>query len=185
MNSRLLNNIIHTGDYNNGGITEIYLLDINDFISYRFSDDRLFDSCYVEKITATSVFFQLGAVDESYFTESCNNGIYKQELTTFIRTAEARRTADLLTASFRNYLVVFRNTQGKMYCFGSDGGASLSYIQQSGKVGEVTGYQVNIYKESLYPLFELNPNGYNSIEVLGTESGSILVTENQENTIKI
>lgn len=185
MSSRLLNNIIHTGNYNNGGITEVHILDIRDFVSYRFQDDSLFDNCYVEKITASSLFSELGSVDESYFTESQNNGIYKQELTTFVRTVEANKTAGLLTASFSNYLVAFRNTQGKMYCFGSDGGASLSYVQQSGKVGEVTGYQVTLSKESIYPLFELNPDGYNSIEVLATEYGIPIITEDQESTIKV
>ncbi|NDV69279.1 ribosome-inactivating family protein [Dysgonomonas sp. 25] len=185
MNSRTIRDILHTGSYNNGGITEIWLLDIRDFVSYRFRDDGLYNSCYVEKINSRNDFIQLGAVDESYFTETQSNGLYRQELWTYVRTVEGTKSADLLAASLHNYLVVFRNTQGRTYCFGSDGGASLTFGQQSGKVGEVTGYQITLNKESAFPLFELNPDGYNTVNVLGTEAEQAVLTENGMNTIAI
>lgn len=182
---KLINDIIHTGDYNNGGINGIYLLDIRDFVSYRFRDDGLYDTCYVEKIKANAGFFELGSVDESTFTESQSNSLYKQELTTFIRTVEGVKSSDILLASVAKYLVIFRNTQGKTYCFGSDGGASLQFTQISGKVGEVTGYQITLSKESMFPLFELDPYGYDYIEVLGTENEEGIITEDDLYTIKI
>lgn len=185
MNSRTIRDILHTGSYNNGGITEISLLDIRDFISYRFLNDGLYESCYVEKINTKGGFTQLASVDESYFTETQNNGLYRQELSTYIRTVESVKSSDLLTASQNKYVVVFRNTQGKAYCFGSDGGANLTFGQQSGKVGEITGYQVTITKDSLYPLFEIDPDGYNVTNVLGTETFRVVATESEKEMLRV
>lgn len=185
MRSRIFTDILHTGSYNNGGIIEVSLLDIRDFISCRFRDDGLYDSCYVEKINARNNFIDLGVVDESYFTETQNNGLYKQELSTYVRTVEGMKSADLLRASLNKYVVVFCNTQGMAYCFGSDGGASLTFGQQSGKVGEITGYQISITKESVYPLFEVDPKGYDVTNILGTEIPLAVVTEDRKRTLRV
>lgn len=185
MNSRTIRDILHTGSYNNGGITEISLLDIRDFVSYQFRDDGLYENCYVEKINARNNFIGLSVVDESYFTETQSNGLYRQELSTYVRTVEGDKSADLLKASQNNYIVVFHNSQGKAYCFGSDGGASLTFGQQSGKVGEITGYQITLNKESIFPLFEINPNGYNQTHVLATEIRREVLTEDGRNMLRV
>lgn len=182
---RLINDIVHTGDYNNGGINKVFLLDIRDFRSYRFRNDLLYDSCYVEQINTSENFFtELEAVEESFFNESQTNGLYRQELSTFIRTIEAPKSSDLLRASAAKYLVAFRNTQGRTYCFGSDGGASVQFSQVSGKVGEVTGYQITISKESMYPLFEVDPEVFH-IKLLGTENHLFMTTEDKTNYINL
>ncbi len=185
MTCRLLKNITHTCEYNPGGIVAVYLLDIRDFFSYRFDDDGLFHSGFVSVIDSKEPFREIGTVNESAFTETCDNGVYKQQLTTFIRTLSGEKLSDLLVTASNKHLVAFRNSQGKIYCFGSDGGASLAFSQISGQVGETAGYQVTITKESVYPLFETDPERFNTVPVLGTEFPQVVKTEDSENAILI
>ena len=124
-------------------------------------------------------------MNESTFTESYENGIYNQELTTFVRTLSAEKLSNLLLAKVNRYLIVFRTSQGLMYTFGSDGGASLSHTQITGQMGEASGYQVTISKHSIYPLFEVDPTRFNVIEVIGTENKRIVTTEDNKNAILI
>lgn len=183
MSCRLIQNIKHTCDYNPGGITNIYLLDIRDFKTYRFSDDGLFDKCYVDRIDTDLGFLEIGAVNESNFVETHDNAIYKQDLSTFVRTLTGEKLSHLLLASANKHLVAFRTSQGSMYCFGSDGGASLSFTQITGQMGETSGYQITISKNSVLPLFEINPARFNSIPVLGTEDFNIATTEDGNHAI--
>lgn len=147
-----------------GGIAEILLLDIRDFLKYRFKDDANYNVCFVESIqTANDKFIHIETTSESRFSETNESGIYKQSLNTFIRSLDAEKTASLLLANTNKYIVVFRGFQGKTFCFGSDGGASVSFTQQTGKNGEIEGYSIEITKQSIYPLFETNLNNTEQI----------------------
>ncbi len=185
MTCRLLQNIKHTCDYNPGGITGIYLLDINDFAGYQFAGDIWLDTCYVEKIDSPDGFLELDTVAESTFVESHENEIFKQELNTFIHTLEGSKLSDLLIANVNKYVVTFRTSQGKMYSFGSDGGASLSFSQITGQMGEVSGYQIKLSKNSVYPLFEVNAERFNTVSVLATEDNLVLKTEDGLQALKV
>lgn len=186
MNCRLLQDIKHSCQYNPGGITDIYLIDIRDFISYRFRDDKLYSECLVDKINIKGVdYIKLDTVTESNFTETEENGIYKQTLSTFVGTLDYSKTSNLLLARTNKYVVVFGNSQGKLYTFGSDGGAAISFTQQSGQLGEVSGYSVTISKTSLYPLFEVDSDNFNKILVLGTEDNIMVSTEDGKRAILI
>lgn len=155
---RLLNNIKHTCEYNTGGISDILLLDIRDYDSFRFREDNLFDTCYVEAIRVSSSmkYMHLDVIDSSNFTENEQNGIYSQKLTTFIRGLDSVKTSDLLLAKSNKYLVIFTTTEGRSFVFGSDGGCSISSTQQTGQQGESDGYSLTITKQSVYPLFEFD-----------------------------
>ncbi len=185
MTCRLLQNIKHSCEYNGGGITDVYLLDIRDFECYRFAEDVLFSNCYVNLIHASEPFWEIGAVSESSFSETQENGLYKQQLTTFIHTIEGEKSSNLLLASANKYVVAYRNSQGRMYSFGSDGGASLSFTQVSGAMGETAGYQVILSKNSVYPLFEIDASKFSGALVLGTEAEEVIVTEINENAVLI
>lgn len=185
MTCRLLKNIKHTCEYNPGGITNVYLLDIRDFRSYHFTDEGLFDKCYVERIETPEPFWEIGAVNESTFTETQESSVYKQQLTTFVHTLSADKLSSLLLASANKYLVAFRTSQELMYCFGSDGGASLSYSQITGQMGEASGYQITISKNSVFPLFEIDASRFNTIPVLGTENKRVVMTEDTKNSVLI
>lgn len=156
MSCFLTRNIKHTCEYNAGGIASIFLLDIRDFISYVFKDDKLFSECFIEKIKIKSEYVELSSVNESNFTETQDNGIFKQELTTFVRSLQAEKLSSLLIAGNNKHLVIFKTTQGRAFTFGSDGGASLSFTQTTGQIGEVSGYNITLSKTSIYPLFEID-----------------------------
>lgn len=161
MSCRLVQNIKHTDEYNAGGIKAIYLLDIEDFVAYRFRDDELYTSCFAEQIVAVSEYIELGAADGSSFTESYENGIFKQELTTFVRSLDAGKLSSLLSASVNKYLVTYTTMQGRAFSFGTEGGASLSFTQVTGKAGEGSGYNITLFKNSIYPLFEVSVDEIN------------------------
>lgn len=156
MGCKLTQNIKHNCEYNPGGISEVYLLDIKDFEGYFFKDDGLYDSCHVERIMRKGEFIQLDVVNESGFTEKQEGGIFKQELQTFVRSMQSRKTAQLLLATSNRYLVLYKLYDDRWFTFGQDGGASVSFTQQSGQVGEASGYQLTISKSSIYPQFELD-----------------------------
>lgn len=159
MTCRLTKNIKHSCEYSPGGIKEILLLDIRDFGGYRFKDDNLYNECYVESIGMRSEeYIHLDVVNESNFTETKANNSYKQELTTFVRNLEGQKTADLLLANSNKYLVLFKTYNNRVFAFGSDGGAALNFTQVTGQLGESSGYNITLQKESVYPLFEVAVN---------------------------
>ncbi|WP_165022190.1 hypothetical protein [Dysgonomonas sp. ZJ279] len=162
MSYRLVQNIKHTDAYNSGGITSLHLLDIKGFEHYIYKDDKQFDECFVDSIVVSLPYSRLDTVHESNFAETHENGVYKQTLTTFVRTLEGTKLSNILLASVNKYLVVFKTSQGKGYTFGSDGGASLSFTQQTGQLGEAAGYTITIGKNSVYPLFEIDADKFDS-----------------------
>lgn len=187
MSCRLIQNIRHTSEYNPGGIREIYLLDIRDFIAYNFTNDSLYDSCDVDLVVMPLDvdYIELDVVSESNFTESNDNGLFKQQLTTFVGTPEHTKTSDALLASINKYVVFFRTAQGKVYSFGSDGGASFSFTQATGQTGEASGYNITLSKNSIYPLFEVDAYKFNKTLVLGTENRIVVSTEDERYAILI
>lgn len=186
MGCKLIQNINHSCEYNPGGITEIYLLDIDDFVTYEFEGDSLYDGCMVDSVRIKNVdYLRLDTVSESNFTETQDSGIFKQTLSTFVGTPEASKTSGLLLSTGRKYLVVYKTSQGKFYSFGSDGGATIAFSQQTGQQGEASGYSIAITKNSIYPLFEVNARKFNKMLVLGTHLGVMVPTEDNEKAILI
>lgn len=179
MSCRLVQNIKHTTAYNAGGIKKIYLLDVKDFVAYRFQDDVLFGSCMVDSIEKIDSFIELDAVSESNFTESCTDGIYKQELTSYIRGIEGMKTGHLLKAAVNKYIVVFETYGSHLYTFGLDGGVAVTFTQQAGQLGNASGYGVTISKNSIYPLLEVNASRFSprlQLGILGTENSRYFIT---------
>jgi hypothetical protein len=162
-------------------------LDIRDFIAYYFKSDSLYDSCFVDRILKDDdiPYILISEVSETNFTETNDSGLYRQQLTTFVGTLESVKTAGLLLASAGRYLVAFRNMQGNVYVFGSDGGAALSFTQVSGQLGETAGYTITLTKDSIYPLFEVDAEKFDKTQVLGTEDKRIVLTENRKYAILI
>lgn len=187
MACRLIQNIRHTCDYNPGGITELYLLPVEDFITYYFRHDSTYESCDIDRVFVAKdkEYIRLDVFSGSNYTESHDNGLYKQQLTTFIRTLEHTKTSDALLANKSRYVVFFRTAQGKVYSFGSDGGAAFSFTQVTGQAGESSGYNITLDKNSVYPLFEVDAHKFNKTLVLGTENNIVVSTENEKNAILI
>lgn len=179
MTCRLFQDIKHSCEYNHGGISKIWLLDISDFQKYKFTGDANFDSSFVDFIYKYGDYIELDIVNGSNFTESFNDGIYIQQLTTFINVIDYNKTSSLLLAKNNKYLVVFFSNNN-IYTFGSDGGASVSFNQQTGQLGEAQGYSITISKDSILPLLQVNKEAFTKIIVLGTEDNKIIVTEDNQ-----
>lgn len=160
MNCKLFKDIKATCLYNPGGISAVYLLDIRDFMTYRFKEDNLYEKAYVEAVYRDfdAQYLSLESVDESNFTEEKSKGVYTQTLSTFVHTLDAEKLERLLLAESNRYLVVFRTLQDTWFTFGSDGGAEIKFTQITGQVGETNGYAVTVSMESDYPLFEAVPD---------------------------
>lgn len=186
MKCRLLSDIKHKCEYNSGGVSQLLLLDIDDFKTYRFLDDGLYDTCYIERIRVKRTgYIEFDIENETNFTEKNENGIYIQSLSTYIRGLDAEKTSQLLLATKHTYLVVFVTNTGRIFSFGSDGGASVSFSQATGKIGEVEGYTITIEKKSIYPLFEADTNAL-KVYLLGTEDKANFITsEDLENLFEI
>ncbi len=178
MNKNIITGIEkHTG-YNTGGISNIFLLDIRSFIAYRFTDDMLFDECFVESVRISDYnYMEVETIESSKFQESMDNGIYKQQLTTFVRKLGATKTSNLLKTNATKYLVMFKTYENKYFCFGSDGGATVSFSQISGEIGGSSGYNLTITKSSVYPLFQINFNNRIIESLLTTENNQLITTE--------
>lgn len=174
---KLTRGIDNLTEYNLGGISHIWLLNIDDFISYKFKDDSLYNSNYVDAIHKKNIFFEL----EANMKEFVGNGIYKQEINTFIRTLSNDLVTWLRYAVHGRYIVVFRTMNNKHFTFGSDGGAKLSYSGQTGQTGESNGISIKLEKNSIYPIFEINANAV-STAILGSEILSGIIAEESDIT---
>jgi hypothetical protein len=154
MDYKLTSDMKPASGYNVGGVSRIWLSDIEDFASYQFEENDSGCRRMVTSVSASSPFIELGIMAEANFTEDCVDNIFRQKLSAFIEPLSAEMSAKLLIATGNKYLVLFRSPQGKFFTFGSDGGASLSFTQQTGAGNESSGYAVTIVKNSIYPLFE-------------------------------
>lgn len=178
MNKNIITGIEKYTGYNTGGISNIFLLDIRSFIAYRFTNDMLFDECFVESVRISDYnYMEVETIESSKFQESMDNGIYKQQLTTFVRKLGAAKTSNLLKTNTTKYLVMFKTYENKYFCFGSDGGATVSFSQISGEIGGSSGYNLTINKSSVYPLFQINFNNRIIESLLTTENNQLITTE--------
>lgn len=178
---KLTNGIDNLPEYNLGGISNIWLLNIDDFTAYLFRDDSLYNSGYVEDVYRSAPFFDLGCVNEASLKESFGNAIYKQELNTFVRTLNEDTLSWFQHAMYGRYLVIFRTMNDRYFTFGSDGGAKLSYSGQTGQTGETSGIAIKLEKNSIYPMFEVHADAIKT-KILCSESLFYITTENSDST---
>ena len=152
----------------------------DDFGGYQFDGDGLYDRCLVLRVGKKEQLIALDSVSESSFNETNADGVYKQELTSYLRGMEAATTAQLLHVAAGRFVVFFETHHNRAYTFGSDGGAKLTFGQQNGQLGNASGYSVAISKSSVYPLFEVDWEHYQEMLrtlVLATEDGHHVLTE--------
>jgi len=148
-----LQNIIPACGYTVEGISEIKLLDFEDFIAFEFDGDNLYDSCLVTGIVRTNDFTQIEAPDlVAKYTGPVNNGVYAHGLETFVNELSAQTISNLHLATKRRQLVLFKTNAGKYFIFGYEAGAIVTY---TGQTAEAIGSLVTIQGASIYPLFEV------------------------------
>ncbi|PXV69243.1 hypothetical protein CLV62_101512 [Dysgonomonas alginatilytica] len=178
---KLTRGIDNLTEYNLGGISHIWLLNIDDFIAYQFRDDSLYNSGYVDAVYKSAPFFDLGCVDETNLKETFGNGVYKQELSTFVHTLNEDTLNWVQHAMHGKYLIIFRTISDRYFTFGSDGGAKLSYSGQTGQTGEINGVTIKLEKNSIYPIFEVHSNAV-STSLLVSQFLSCITTEESDIT---
>jgi hypothetical protein len=155
MDYKLISDIKPAPGYRVGGISHIWLLDIADFVSYKFEENNPDLRRMITAIVASSPFIELATMSGSSFTEDCADNVFRQKLSASVEPLSVEISSKLLVASRNKYLILFCSRQGQFFTFGSDGGASLSFTQQTGSENEASGgYTVTIIKNSIYPLFE-------------------------------
>lgn len=130
------------------GITDIRLLDFEDFEGFVFRNDDLYSKCYVAAILHKGHYVNLDTPETAKYTTT---GGYTHTLETFIGDLSAELLEQLHLATKRRYIVTFRGGNGRYFVFGYEAGAKLSYVNQT---AEGLGTVVTISANSIYPLFE-------------------------------
>lgn len=149
--------------YNLGGISTIFLLDIDYFFGLEFDDDRLYDQVLVSQIFRDIPFITLDVVDEAEFKETYTNGVFKHELKSFVRAINHQTTRLLEKVKTKRFVVVFKTYQGRYHLWGSEGGVKLSYSLQTGISSDVNGMSISLDKNSTLPLLEVKQSAMQTI----------------------
>lgn len=134
--------------YQTEGITDIRLLDFDDFRGFVFREGSLYNNCYVETVLLDGNFVSLNTPETAKYSSAGN---YVHTLETFIGDLSAELLEQLHLATKRRYIVTFRGGNGRYFVFGYEAGAKVSYVNQT---AEGLGAVVTITANSSYPLFE-------------------------------
>lgn len=154
-----IKNIKPPCDYRIDGITDIRLLDTDDFDGFNFDGDDLYNNCLVTAVLRSGDFSELETPDTAKYTSSLQNGLYSHTVETFIGELSADTLANLHLATKRRYVAFFRMKSGRYFCFGYDAGATVTYANQT---SDGTGALVTLSASSIYPLFEVSGEANNT-----------------------
>lgn len=136
------------------GITEVILLDFDDFKGFKFEGDDLYNNCLVVGIIRVGNFTDVPAPETAKYSSAINNKIYAHSVETFSNELSAYQSANLHLALQRRYIVVFKTKVGRYYTFGYEAGAVVTYSNQT---ADAIGALITISAPSIYPLFEVSP----------------------------
>ena len=151
-----IGNKIKSCSYTPQGISKIWLLDYDDFVSLKFRDDGLYNNNLVTNIYHSGNYIELEASEGSKYTTNRQNGLYTHTLDTFIEDFDFSNIADYdLASKSRKYLVVFLTRTNKYLMFGYKPGATFSYTSQT---EEATGSLIQLSVTTTYPIFEVDAN---------------------------
>lgn len=149
-----IGNKIKSCDYAPQGISKIWLLDYDDFVSLKFRDDGLYNKNLVTNIYHNNSFIELEASEGSKYATNRQNGRYTHTLDTFIENFDFRDISDYdLASKSRKYLVVFLTRTNKYLMFGYKPGATFSYTSQT---EGATGSLIQLSVTTTYPIFEVD-----------------------------
>lgn len=165
-----IGNKIKSCDYTPRGISNIWLLDYDDFVSLKFRDDGLYNNNLVTNIYHNNSFVELEASEGSKYTTNRQNGRYTHTLDTFIENFDFNDIADFdLASKSRKYLVVFLTRTNKYLMFGYKPGATFSYTSQT---EEAMGSLIQLSVTTTHPIFEVDANAITDPTHLATYAPS-------------
>jgi hypothetical protein len=147
-----IQNIVPACGYQPQGITDIRLIDTEDFIGFVF-ENLLYDSCYVTDILYSGNAVTIASPDSAFYESERVGRLTSHSMETFVSELSAEVERQLMLATKRRYLVVFRLQNGKWFTFGYEAGAVVTYRNRTdGGAGSA----VRITATSAYPLFEVS-----------------------------
>lgn len=152
--------------YNLEGISDVYVIDTDDFQAFKFDGDDLYKDCKVIQIAKIGDFTTLPAPVSAKYTSSLQNGYYTHTLETFITSLSGDILANQHLATKRRYIVIFRTNNGNYFTFGYTNGATYSYANQT---TESTGTLITLTGVTPYPLFEVTAEAMTDTAPLGFE----------------
>lgn len=146
-----IGNIVPDCGYRTDGISNIWLLDFEDFVGLGFRGEETYACGRVENIQRGGEFTSLESTDTAKYTSTLQKGVYTHTLESFIGDLSADILSELHLATKRRYVVLFRSKSGRHFIFGYGSGATVNYSSQT---SDGFGALVTITSKSRYPLFE-------------------------------
>jgi len=152
MNCRI-QNIVPACRYSAEGISDILLLDYDDFAGFKFAGEGQYADCLVSHIIRTGAFVKVAAPDLiAKYTETLASGIYTHSLESFIDEISSETIASLHLASKRRQVPFFKTNAGRWFTFGYEAGAVVTYTNQT---ADAIGSVLSVSTTSIYPVFEI------------------------------
>lgn len=152
--------------YSPDGITDVRVLDFEDFRGFRFEGDGLYSNCLVSDILRAGDFVEVASsLENTKYNSTLENSIYTHTVETFIPDISADLLSDLHLSTKRRYIVQFRGTSGRYFVFGKEAGAGVTYACQT---SDGFGALVTFSALSCYPLFETSFKTGNYIRIVPT-----------------
>ena len=149
-----IKSILPVCDYNIEGVSEVRLIDFDDFQGFAFVDNNLYDVCIVTQVYADGTLKTLPAGDGSKYTGDSKGGIFTHALDTFAPGLSGFNISALTLATKRRQVALFKTRAGRWYTFGYEAGAVVNYTNQT---ADALGNLITITAASMYPLFEVLP----------------------------
>lgn len=166
--------IVTPCDYSRQGISNIRLIDLEDFEGLRFERDARYDTNLITAVLHTGAPISIDTPNSARYVMSMDRGTYTHSIETFVKELGAYFTKNLHLATKRRYIILF-DTQGKTFLFGYKQGASLSYTNQT---EGATGSMVTLSITSKYPLFEVSQDMKNYTGVYDVDYDSAICENN-------
>lgn len=151
--------------YNPDGITDVRILDFEDFRGFRFEGDGVYSNCLVSDILRVGDFTDVSSPESAKYNSSLENNIYTHTVETFVPDINADLLSDLHLSTKRRYIVQFRGKSGRYFVFGKEAGAAITY---AGQTADGFGVLLTMTARSRYPLFETSFKTGRYIRVIPT-----------------
>lgn len=146
-----IGNIAPACGYRTDGISNIWLLDFEDFKGLGFQGEETYTCGLVGSVQRDGDYASLDSADTAKYTSSLQKGVYTHIIETFIGDLSADIVSGLHLATKRRYIVLFRSKSGRYFVFGYGSGATVNYSCQT---SDGFGALVTVTSMSRYPLFE-------------------------------
>jgi hypothetical protein len=137
----------------NGGINRAWIIDINDITLIEFQGDKRPEIGLINRMTyPTKSQIEINAdIENTKFSQKISDNNFSFQFETVVGVVDYITETNLQKALNQKFVVIFKTTEQKYFCFGLDSGASFSY-----SLDISNGYQITLTQsDSDYPLFQV------------------------------